>query len=384
MSGETPKRALVTGITGQDGSYLAELLLEKGYEVHGIIRRSSSFNTGRIDHLYKDPTNRRAPLLPLRGPHRRGRAGQADLRAAARRDLQPRRPEPCPGHLRHPGVHRRLTASARAAAGSDPRVGGEDALLPGLFLRDLRLGAAAADRDDAVLPAQPVRGRQGRRLLATVNYRESYEMFAVNGILFNHESPRRGETFVTRKITRAVARIKAGLQDKLYMGNLDAERDWGYAPDYVEAMWLMLQPDEPDDYVVATGETHSVREFLEVAFAQPASTATSTSRSTRATTAPPRWTRSRRREQGPREAGLGAEGALPRADRADGRRRRRALDEQLSGRPPVSADVPRPRFLAGQGSRGHRRGRLPRQAHRADADRAREPTCGSRAQPSTT
>ena len=209
------------------------------------------------------------------------------------------------------------------------------ALLPGLVVRDVRRRAAAADGDDAVSPAQPVRASpRSAAYWVTVNYREAYGMFAVNGILFNHESPRRGETFVTRKITRALARIKAGLQDKLYLGNLDAKRDWGYAPDYVEAMWLMLQADEPDDYVIATGETHSVREFLRAAFAHAR-----TSTGSEHVEIDPRYFRPaevdallRRRVQGRGEARLGAEGRASRSwSRIMVDADVEALEDQLAG-----------------------------------------------------
>ena len=270
MSDQTPKRALITGLTGQDGSYLAELLLEKGYEVHGIIRRSSSFNTGRIEHLYRDPHEEGARLFSHYGD-------LADPVALTRLiyELQPDEIYNlgAQSHVRVSfdipeytvDVDRRRDA---AAARGDPRV--RRARRASTRPPPRRCSASTPPPQNETTPFHPRSPYAVAKVAAywaTVNYREAYGMFAVNGILFNHESPRRGETFVTRKITRAVARIKAGLQDKLYLGNLDAERDWGYAPDYVEAMWMMLQADEPDDYVIATGEKHSVREFLELAFA---------------------------------------------------------------------------------------------------------------------
>jgi GDPmannose 4,6-dehydratase len=263
-----PRKALITGISGQDGSYLAELLLSKGYEVHGIVRRSSSFNTARIDHLYRDPHESGVQLFTHYGD-------LADPVALTRLvyELQP-------AEIYHLGAQSHVRVSfdipeytfeitgvgtlrlleAIREAGVKPRF--YQASSSEMF------GAAPPPQSEATPfhPRSPYGVAKVAAYWAAVNYREAYGMFVVNGILFNHESPRRGETFVTRKITRAVARIKAGLQETLYLGNLDAKRDWGYAPDFVEAMWLMLQTDEPDDYVVATGETHSVREFLDLAF----------------------------------------------------------------------------------------------------------------------
>lgn len=263
------KKALVTGLTGQDGSYLAELLLEKGYEVHGIIRRSSSFNTARIDHLYRDPHEDEARM----------RAHYGDLSDPV--GLTRKIYELQPDEIYHLGAQSHVRVSFDIPEYTfDITATGTLRLLEAI--RESKVNtrfyqAASSEMFGASPPPQneqtpfhprsPYAVAKVAAYWAAVNYREAYGTFAVNGILFNHESPRRGETFVTRKITRAVARIKAGLQDKLYMGNLDAERDWGYAPDFVEAMWLMLQTDEPDDYVVATGEKHSVREALEVAFA---------------------------------------------------------------------------------------------------------------------
>ncbi len=264
------KRALITGISGQDGSYLAELLLEKGYEVHGIVRRSSSFNTDRIDHLYHDPHESGVRLFTHYGD-------LADSVALVKLlyELQP-------DEIYHLGAQSHVRVSfdipeytfditgagtvrlleAIREAGVSPRF--YQASSSEMF------GAAPPPQNEETPfhPRSPYGVAKVAAYWATVNYREAYDLFAVNGILFNHESPRRGETFVTRKITRAVARIAAGLQEKLYLGNLDAQRDWGYAPDYVEAMWLMLQADQPEDFVIATGETHSVREAVEIAFAR--------------------------------------------------------------------------------------------------------------------
>ncbi len=260
---EDPKRALITGISGQDGSYLAELLLAKDYEVHGIIRRSSSFNTGRIDHLYRDPHEPGARLF-------NHYADVSDPVALTRLlyELQP-------VEIYH------LAAQSHVRVSFDIPVYTLDITGMGTIrileaIREARIaprfyqasssemfGSSEPPQSESTPfhPRSPYGVAKVAAYWTAVNYREAYDMFAVNGILFNHESPRRGETFVTRKITRAVARIKAGLQDKLYLGNLDARRDWGYAPDFVHAMWLMLQAPEPGDYVVATGEQHTVREF---------------------------------------------------------------------------------------------------------------------------
>ena len=263
------KKALITGITGQDGSYLAELLLAKGYEVHGIIRRASTFNTGRIDHLYKDShvngvrlflhygdiadsTNLIKLLYRIQPEEIYHLAAQSHVRVSF--DI----PE-YTGDVTGLGTIRILEAiretglKSRFYQASSSEMFGKVAEVP--------------QRETTPFhPRSPYAAAKVYAYWATVNYRESYGMFACNGILFNHESPRRGETFVTRKITRAVAQIKAGLQQKLFLGNLDAKRDWGYAKEYVEAMWLMLQQEEPDDFVIATGETHSVEEFLAEAF----------------------------------------------------------------------------------------------------------------------
>ena len=262
------KKAFVTGITGQDGAYLSELLLDKGYEVHGVIRRSSSFNTGRIDHLYRDPHERGVKLFTHFG----------DLSDSV--SLTKLLYELQPDEIYHLGAQSHVRVSFDIPEYTfDVTAGGTLRLLDAIRESGVKapfyqasssemFGAAPPPQSETTPfhPRSPYAVAKVAAYWATVNYRESYDMFASNGILFNHESPMRGETFVTRKVTRAVARIKAGLQDKLYLGNLDAKRDWGYAPDFVEAMWLMLQHDEPLDLVIATGETHTVREFVEAAF----------------------------------------------------------------------------------------------------------------------
>jgi GDPmannose 4,6-dehydratase len=263
------KTALITGITGQDGSYLAELLLEKGYEVHGIIRRASTFNTSRIDHIYNDPHNPNVKMFLHYG----------DLADSS--NVSRLMEKIAPDEVYH------LAAQSHVRVSFDiPEYTGDVTALGTLRLLDAirETGvnakfyqASSSEMYGKVMevpqkettpfyPRSPYAAAKVYAYWITVNYRESYDMFACNGILFNHESPRRGETFVTRKITRAVARITAGLQKTLYLGNLDAKRDWGYAKEYVEAMWLMLQQPTADDYVIATGETYSVREFLEEAF----------------------------------------------------------------------------------------------------------------------
>jgi GDPmannose 4,6-dehydratase len=263
------KRALITGITGQDGSFLTELLLGKGYEVHGIIRRSSSFNTDRIDHLYQDPHESGTNLRLVYG----------DLNDSSSLNTILRQIEPdeiynlgAQSHVRVSFDVPEYTAEvtglgtvrileAIREAGIRPRF--YQASSSELFGKVLE---TPQTEKTPFYPRSPYGCAKAYAYYITVNYRESYDLFACNGILFNHESERRGETFVSRKITRAATRIKLGLQGKLYLGNLDARRDWGYAKDYCEAMWLMLQADEPDDYVIATGETHSVRDFLDEAF----------------------------------------------------------------------------------------------------------------------
>ena len=263
-----PKRALITGITGQDGSYLAELLLAKGYEVHGIIRRASTFNTGRLDHIYSDPHNK--PALKLH---------YGDLSDASALARLMAKVQPDEVYNLAAQSHVRVSFDSPEYT-SDITATGVVRLLEAIRETGIKPRFYQASSSEMYGKVQEVPQRETTpfyprspygcaKVFAywiTVNYRESYSLHASNGILFNHESPRRGETFVTRKITRAVAHIHAGLQDKLYLGNLDAKRDWGYAKEFVEAMWLMMQQEQPDDYVIATGETHSVREFLEVAF----------------------------------------------------------------------------------------------------------------------
>jgi len=265
------KRALITGITGQDGSYLAELLLEKGYEVHGIIRRASTFNTDRIDHLYKDPHINNAKLFLHYGDLADGVQMVKLLY-----DLRP-------DEIYHLGAqsHVRVSFDVPEYTGDVTGLGTlrilEAIREVGLDNKCRFYQASSSEMFGLVqevpqtektpfYPRSPYGCAKVYAYWLTVNYRESYGLHATNGILFNHESPRRGETFVTRKITRAATRIKMGLQEKLYLGNLDAQRDWGYAKEYVEAMWLMLQQDQGDDYVMATNETHSVKEFVQETF----------------------------------------------------------------------------------------------------------------------
>ncbi|MEU7115783.1 GDP-mannose 4,6-dehydratase [Streptomyces sp. NPDC046182] len=262
------KTALISGVTGQDGSYLAELLLSKGYTVHGLVRRSSSFNTERIDHIYQDPQQANRSFVLHH-------ADLADGVALVNllRDI-------------HPDEVYNLGAQSHVRVSFDaPLYTGDVTGLGALRLLEAIRASGVATRiyqasssemfgatpppqneETPFHPRSPYGAAKVFAYWTTVNYREAYGMFAVNGVLFNHESPRRGETFVTRKVTRAVARIKAGLQDRLYLGNLDAIRDWGYAPEYVDAMWRMLQQDEPTDYVVATGVAATVRQFVETAF----------------------------------------------------------------------------------------------------------------------
>lgn len=267
------KKALITGITGQDGSYLSELLLEKDYEVHGVIRRTSTFNTDRIDHIYTDPHSDNARLFLHYGDLTDG--------TTLRRILETVKPD----EIYNLGAQSHVRVSFDSPEYTADTVGmGALRLLEALrdyqqrTELDVRFYQAGSSEmfgkvrevpqleETPFYPRSPYACAKVFAHWQTVNYRESYGLFACNGILFNHESPRRGETFVTRKITRAVAQIVAGKQKKLYMGNLDAKRDWGYAKDYVGAMWLMLQQERADDYVIATGETHSVREFLDIAF----------------------------------------------------------------------------------------------------------------------
>jgi GDPmannose 4,6-dehydratase len=264
------KTALITGLTGQDGSYLAEFLLSKGYTVWGIIRRSSSFNTGRIDHIYKDPHDPKPEMRLVYG----------DLNDASSLNRIVRTVQP--DEIYHLGAQSHVRVSFDVPEYTGEVTGlGTVRLLDAIRETGVKTKFYQASSSEMygnmpgplneLTPFQPRSPYAAAKVYAywiTVNYREGYGLFACNGILFNHESPRRGETFVSRKITKAAARIKLGRQDKLYLGNLDAKRDWGYAPDYVEAMWMMLQHDRPDDYVIATGETHSVREFLDLSFGQ--------------------------------------------------------------------------------------------------------------------
>jgi GDPmannose 4,6-dehydratase len=265
------RKALITGITGQDGSYLAELLLEKGYAVHGVIRRSSSFNTQRIDAIYQDPHEDDRTLFLHYG----------DLNDASSLNRILRLVDPDEIYNLGAQSHVKVSFDTPEYTGEVTGLGATRLLEA---IRELQIrprvyqasssemfGNASLDAQNEHTPFYPRSPYGVAKVYAywmTVNYREAYDLFAVNGILFNHESPRRGETFVSRKITRAVGRIKEGLQDRLYLGNLDARRDWGYAKDYVEAMWLMLQQRRAEDFVIATGETHTVREFCTLAFAR--------------------------------------------------------------------------------------------------------------------
>jgi len=267
------KTALITGITGQDGAYLAEFLLNKGYIVHGIKRRSSSFNTERIDHLYRDPHERNVNFFMHYG----------DLTDSTNliRIIQETQPDEIYNLAAQ--SHVQVSFDTPEYTANSDAVGTlrllEAIRILGLEMKTKFYQASTSELYGKVqeipqsettpfYPRSPYGAAKLYAYWVTVNYREAYGMFACNGILFNHESPIRGETFVTRKITMAVARIKKGLQEKLYLGNLDAKRDWGFAGDYVEAMWLMLQQDEPDDFVIATGKMHSVREFVELAFGE--------------------------------------------------------------------------------------------------------------------
>jgi GDPmannose 4,6-dehydratase len=263
------KRALITGITGQDGSFLTELLLDKGYEVYGIIRRSSSFNTDRIEHLYQDP---HVPNTQLRLVY-------GDLNDSSSLNTILRQTQPEEIYNLGAQSHVRVSFDVPEYTAEVTGLGAvrlleairETGIKPKFYqASSSELFGQATEVPQSELtpfrPRSPYGCAKAYAYYITVNYRESYNLFATNGILFNHESERRGETFVSRKITRAATRIKLGLQKKLYLGNLDAQRDWGYARDYVEAMWLMMQAEHPSDYVIATGETHSVREFLTEAF----------------------------------------------------------------------------------------------------------------------
>ena len=261
-------KALITGITGQDGSYIAELLLSKGYEVHGLIRRSSTFNTDRIDYLYIDPHDPKAKLFLHYGDL--SDSGQLTELVYNIR----------PDEIYHLGAQSHVRVSFDMPEFTGDITGlGTTRLLEAIRRSGIKTKFYQASSSEMfgdspppqneLTPFRPRSPYAAAKVYAywmVQNYREGYKLFAVNGILFNHESPRRGETFVTRKITRALARIKFGLEDKLYLGNLNAKRDWGYAGDYVRAMWLMLQQNEPDDYVLGTGESHSIREFVDLAF----------------------------------------------------------------------------------------------------------------------
>lgn len=264
------RKALITGITGQDGSYLAELLLAKGYEVHGIIRRSSSFNTGRLDQVYQDPHQAGRRLVLHYG----------DLNDASSLNRILRVVQPDEIYNLGAQSHVKVSFDVPEYTGEVTALGTARLLeaIREVGIRPRFYQASSSEMFGKVVetpqrettpfyPRSPYGVAKTYAYWITVNYRESYGLFACNGILFNHESPRRGETFVTRKITRAAGRIAHGLQDRLYLGNLDARRDWGFAGDYVEAMWRMLQAEEPEDFVIATGETHTVREFSERAFA---------------------------------------------------------------------------------------------------------------------
>ncbi|MCE2503899.1 MAG: GDP-mannose 4,6-dehydratase [Chlorobi bacterium] len=263
------KKALITGITGQDGSYLTELLLEKGYEVYGIIRRSSSFNTERLDHLYKDPHERDVRLKLIYGDLNDSSSLNKILRNIRPNEIYNLGAQ---SHVRVsfdiPEYTAEITGLGTIRLLEAIRDTGIDTKFYQASSSEMygKVVQVPQNEETPFYPCSPYACAKVYSYWITKNYRESYGMYACNGVLFNHESPRRGPTFVTRKITRAVARIKAGLQKKLYLGNLEAKRDWGYAPDYVEAMWLMLQQEKADDFVVATGQTHSVREFLDEAF----------------------------------------------------------------------------------------------------------------------
>ncbi len=264
------KKALITGITGQDGSYLAEFLLSKGYTVHGLIRRSSSFNTGRIDHLYRD----------FHDPEARIFLHYGDLSVSAQ--IVDLLHSIAPDEIYHLGAQSHVRVSFDMPEYTGDITGlGTLRILEAIRKTGIKtkfyqasssemFGAAPPPQkeDTPFQPQSPYAAAKVYAYYIARNYRNAYNLFAANGILFNHESPRRGETFVTRKVTRAAAQIKLGLKNKLYLGNLEAKRDWGFAGDYVEAMWLMLQQEKPDDYVIATGETHSVREFVEKVFSK--------------------------------------------------------------------------------------------------------------------
>lgn len=262
------KKALITGITGQDGSYLAELLLARGYEVHGIIRRSSTFNTGRIDHIYVDPHAKGANLFLHYGD-----LGQFEQISYIVQNI-------APDEVYHLGAQSHVRVSFDMPEYTGDITGlGTTRILEAIRISRKKIkfyqasssemfgrSPAPQNEDTPFYPRSPYAAAKLYAYWITVNYREGYDLFASNGILFNHESPRRGETFVTRKITRAISNIIAGKQKHLFLGNLDSKRDWGYTPEYVELMWRILQHSGPGDYVIGTGETHSVREFVDLAF----------------------------------------------------------------------------------------------------------------------
>jgi len=268
------RRALITGITGQDGSYLAELLIAKGYEVHGILRRASLFNTDRIDHLYRDPHQTGLPIHLHYGDLTDGTSLRQVLETVQPQEIYNLGAQ---SHVRVSFQVPEYTAETVAMGTLRLLEATRDYVeRRGHAVRIYQAGSSEMygtapppqDERTPFHPRSPYGVSKASAHWYAVNYREAYGLFICNGILFNHESPRRGETFVTRKVTRAATRIKLGLQDKLYLGNLEARRDWGFAGDYVEAMWRMLQQDKPDDFVIATGESHSVREFVELAFAE--------------------------------------------------------------------------------------------------------------------
>lgn len=270
--GNDRKKALVTGVTGQDGSYLVEFLLSKGYEVHGVIRRASTFNTGRIDHIYQDPHEKNKRLILHYG----------DLSDAntIRKLIYKVQPDEiynlgAQSHVRVSFDIPEYTANItgigtlrllEAIKDYEEYVGKKIKFYQASSSEMFGATPPPQNENSPFYPRSPYGSAKAFSFYTVKNYREAYDIFAVNGILFNHESERRGETFVTRKITKGIAKIKSGLENKIYLGNLDAKRDWGYAPEYVEAMWLMLQQDKPDDYVIGTGESHSVEEFVKLAF----------------------------------------------------------------------------------------------------------------------
>jgi GDPmannose 4,6-dehydratase len=269
-AGARPKRALITGITGQDGSFLAEFLLDRGYEVHGIVRRASTFNTERLDSIYADPHNQGVRLVLHYGDITDGATLRRTFERALPAEIYNLAAQ---SHVRVSFDQADYTADTVATGALRLLETMRDYCATGRQVRLYQAGSsemygATKPPQNETTPFYPRSPYAVSKMAAhwySVNYREAYKLFICNGILFNHESERRGETFVTRKITRGLARIKLGLQDKLYLGNLDAKRDWGYAGDYVEGMWMMLQQDEPEDSVIATGESHSVRDFLDEA-----------------------------------------------------------------------------------------------------------------------